>query len=220
MPMRAAGIAGLASFVLICVGGLIAPLWDMAATGAFNAQVASDIADERDAILASLFVYSLAMGLFCLFAAGVWTRLRLAEPVPHPLAAAFAIGVTVMIALIFVGFVPISVAAYRAPSRISMELRDLSFGVLAVSGIPTLVALSAYAAVVFRTRCLAVWSAWMAVIGAAAHVIIAASFLFDSGFLSLEGGVIVAIPATLFGWLLLVSIALLRVREAPPPRPA
>jgi len=215
MSPRGAGIAGIASFVLIVVAALIAPLWGMEPTGAANAAVAADIADNRDAILASLFVYSLAMGLFLPFAAGIWTRLRLAEPAPHLLAATFALAVAAMVALIFAGFAPIAVAAYRAPSALAVDLRDLSFGLLAVSGVPTAAALGSYAFVVLRTRCLDPWSAGMAAAGAIAHVVIAASFLFRTGFFSLEGGVIVAIPATLFAWLLLASVALVRLPREP-----
>ena len=217
MSPRGAGIAGIASFVLIVVAAVIAPLWGIEPTEATNAAVAVDIADKRDATLASLFVYSLAMGLFFPFAAGVWTRLRVAEPAPHPLAATFALAAAVMVALIFAGFVPIAVAAYRAPSGVALELRDVSFGLLAVSGVPTAVALGSYAWLVMRTRCLDPWSAGMAAAGAVAHVVIAASLLFRTGFFSLEGAVIVAIPATLFAWLLLASIGLLRVAREPVP---
>jgi hypothetical protein len=92
-------------------------------------------------------------------------------------------------------------------------LSDLSFGLLAASGVPTAVACGAYATVVRRTRALPAWTAWIAVFAAAAHVLIAATFLFDSGFLSLEGQVITWIPATMFAWILGTSVALLRVPD-------
>jgi hypothetical protein len=212
MSPRGAGIAGIASFVLIVVAAFVAPLWDATVTEASNAEVARYVADHRDSSLAALFIYSLAMGLFLFLAAGVWTRLRLAEPEPQPLAATFALAVTAMVTLILAGFVPLAVEAYRAPSTVvAVPLRDLTFGLLAVSGIPTAVALGSYAVVVLRTHCLDPWSAAMAAAGVIAHIVIAASFLFRTGFFSLEGGVIVAVPATLFGWLLLASVALLRV---------
>jgi hypothetical protein len=215
MSSRGAGIAGVASFVLIVAAALVAPLWGIEPTQASNAAVAHDIAEQRHAIPASIFVYSLALVLWFPFGAGVWSRLRVAEPAPHPLAATFALGLVAMTTLILAGFVPIALAAYRAPSGVAVELRDLSFGLLAISGIPTAVTLGAYAWVVRRTRCLDPWSAGIAAVGAVAHIVIAASFLFRTGFFSLEGGVIIAIPATLFGWILLASVALLRAREAP-----
>jgi hypothetical protein len=213
---RGAGIAGIGSFVLIVVAALILPLWDISPTQASTHEVAEYLADHRDASLASLYVYSLALILWFPFGAGVWSRLRAAEPARHPLAATFALAFVAMTTLILAGFVPIAVAAYRAPSAVAVvQLRDVSFGLLAVSGIPTAAALGAYAWIVLRTRCLDPWSAAMAGAGAVAHVVIAASFLFRTGFFSLEGGVIVAVPATLFAWILLTSVALLRADARP-----
>ncbi|MEA2442269.1 MAG: hypothetical protein QOH76_3693 [Thermoleophilaceae bacterium] len=48
---------------------------------------------------------------------------------------------------------------------------------------------------------------------AAAHVAIAASFAFSSGFLSLEGAAIVVIPSTLFLWILATAAVPLRAPE-------
>jgi hypothetical protein len=208
MSSRGAGIAGIASFVLIVVAALVAPLWGIPSTGSSEAAVAGYIAAHRDATLVALFLYALAFGLFFAFAAGAWARLRDGD---RMLAATFAFAAVAMATMILAAFVPLSVAAYRAPAVSgARELRDATFGLLALSGVPTAAALAAYVAVVLRTRCLAVWSAWVAVVGVAAHVVIAASFLFRTGFFSLEGGVIVAVPATLFGWILLTSVALLR----------
>ena len=221
MSTRGAGIAGIACFVLIVAASLVEPLWDAPGTTAAPAEVARYTAENRDGTLVSIFVYALAMGLFIPFAAGVWARLRAHEPEPGPLAATFALAATAMVALIFAGFVPVCVLAYRTPTAdMANPLRDLSFGLLAVSGVPTAVALAAYAVLVVRTRCLDVWSAAMAGAGAVAHVVIAASFLFDSGFFSLEGAVIVVIPATLFLWILLASVALIRLPKPVPPTPS
>jgi hypothetical protein len=54
---------------------------------------------------------------------------------------------------------------------------------------------------------------WLAVLAAVAHVVLLFSFVPDDGFFSLEGGVIVAMPATLFFWMLATAVALLRVRR-------
>src|SRR4051794_18990146 len=173
MSPRGAGIAGIASFVLIVVAALILPLWNVSATQASTVEVARYLDHHRDASLASLFAYSLALILWFPFGAGVWARLRTAEPAPHPLAATFALAFVAMTTLILAAFVPIAVAAYRAPSSVAVvQLRDISFGLLAVSGIPTAVALGSYAYLVFHTRCLDAWSAGMAAAGAVAHVVI------------------------------------------------
>jgi hypothetical protein len=121
--------------------------------------------------------------------------------------------------LILAGFVPATVGAYRPQDpAMALALRDLTFGLLALSGLPTAVCLGAYAALVWRHRPLPAWTAWLAVVGAVAHVVIAASFLGRSGVLSLEGEVIVFIPATFFAWILAASAVLLRA-QPPGARP-
>ena len=50
----------------------------------------------------------------------------------------------------------------------------------------------------------------VAAVAALAHLVLFASLLITSGFFSLEGGVTIAIPATLFAWILGTSIVLLR----------
>ncbi len=45
---------------------------------------------------------------------------------------------------------------------------------------------------------------------AVAHLVLLASLVITSGFFSLQGGVIIAIPAMLFAWILATSIVLLR----------
>jgi hypothetical protein len=65
---------------------------------------------------------------------------------------------------------------------------------------------------VFRDGRLPGWTAVVAVAAALAHLALLASLTITSGFFSLEGGVTIAIPATLFAWILGTSIALLRTR--------
>ncbi len=211
MSTRGTGIAGLVCFGLIVLGAAAEPTFDIPATTAPPEEFAQYVADHQDDLPIALFLYGAAFGVFLLFAAGVWARLRDAEGEPASLSAAFALSAAAMSALIIAGFVPEAVAAYRAPDADTARLlNDLSFGILAASGIPTAVACGTFAAVVFRTGTLARWSASIAVLAAAAHVLIAATFLFDSGFLSLEGQVITWIPATMFAWIVAASVALLR----------
>jgi hypothetical protein len=65
-------------------------------------------------------------------------------------------------------------------------------------------------AFVLKTKCLPRWTAVVAVPAALAHVFIAMSFLSHGALLSVEGSVIVWVPALLFAWLLAVSCAVLR----------
>jgi hypothetical protein len=89
-------------------------------------------------------------------------------------------------------------------------LYDLCFGTLAVSGVPTAIAMAAAA----LSPGLDAISRALATVAAIAHVVIVFSFLPGSGFFSLEGGVIIAIPATMFIWLAYTAAKLARA-----PRP-
>jgi hypothetical protein len=211
---RLIGLTGLTSFILIVTGALVSPpLWETPGTNASGAAVAASAYADRGRVLAGIFIYSLAMGLFLWFAAGLWGWLRQAEPSPRPLSAAFAFGAVALAVLIMTAFVPGGLLAYRAqPAVVAGPLADLTFGLLAVSGIPTAVCLGAYAELVLRYRLLPVWTAWLAALGAATHVLIAASFLSHGAVLSLEGSVIVLIPPTYFAWILATSLVLLPKR--------
>jgi hypothetical protein len=212
---RIAGYAGVGAFVLLVAGALVAPLWDAPDTTAPAAQVSSYFQEHRGQIIAALFLYSLGMGFFLVFAAGLWGLLRESEPGPGVVSAAFAFGAVALAALVLAGFVPYAVMAYRSlDPALAHPLRDLGFGLVAFSGIPTIVCMAAYAELVLRYRALPAWTGWLAAVGAVAHLVVVASFMKSSGFFSLEGEVIVAIPATLFGWILAAGFVLLRVRPA------
>jgi hypothetical protein len=212
-PARATGLAGLASFVLIVVGIFVSPpLWDTPGTRAPAADVVRYTHDHAGRIIASLLVYSVAMGLFLWFVAGLWAWLREREPGAEGLCAAFAFGGVALTVLIVAAFVPLYMLSYRQQPAVMSGMSDLAFGLLALSGIPTAVCLSAYAGLVARGRPLPVWTAWLAICAAAAHVVIAGSFVSHGAFLSLEGSVIVWVPATFFAWIFATSAALLRAR--------
>lgn len=90
----------------------------------------------------------------------------------------------------------------------SRLLYDVAFGLLAMSGAPTALALGSYAALVLRAGRLPWWTALVAAVAALAHLVLLASFLVTGGFFSLEGAVIIAIPATLFAWITGTGIAM------------
>ncbi|MDQ3985230.1 MAG: hypothetical protein M3280_01870 [Actinomycetota bacterium] len=188
------------------------PLWDAPTTTATADEVADFVSPYRGRILAAFFLYGIAMGLFLWFAAGLWSWLRQWEPQPNPLSAGFAFGAAVLVALVLAAFVPGALSVYRTPDPATTGLMfDMTFGLLALSGIPTALSLAAYASLVLRGAPLPRWTAWLAMVGAAAHVVIAGSFLPRSGFFSLEGDVVVWVPATFFAWILATSVALLQV---------
>ncbi|MGD0453197.1 MAG: hypothetical protein ABSB69_06330 [Solirubrobacteraceae bacterium] len=187
------------------------PLWLAPETTASMARVAAYAQHDQGRATASLFMYAVAMGLFLCFAAGLWTRLRRIAPDVPSVSGAFALGAVALVVLILAAFAPGAVFSYRLHDPALAEaLRDVTFGLLAMSGIPTAVCLGAYAALVLRGGSLPVWTAWLALLAALAHVFIAASFMSHGGFLSLEGSVIVWVPGTFFAWILATSVVLLR----------
>lgn len=114
------------------------------------------------------------------------------------------------VTLILAGFAVFFVLVYRVPQGSEARLLyDLAFGLLAMSGAPTAVALGSYAAQVLRVGRLPRWTASLAAVAAGAHVALLVSFLVPHGFFSLEGAGIIAILATLFVWIAGTSIALL-----------
>ena len=209
---RLIALVGLASFALIIVAVFVSPpLWSAPGENSSATHVATYLQANHRRSIASLYIYSLAMGLFLCFSAGLWSWLRQVEPPGQPLSAAFALGAIALVVLVLASFATAGVASYRPQQpALALLLSDLTFGFLALSGIPTAVCLGAYAALVLRYRCLPAWTGWLAVLGAVAHVLIAASFMNHGSFLSLEGAVNVAVPATFFAWILVTSIALLR----------
>lgn len=213
---RLTGLAGLLSFDLIVVATFVAPpLWDAPGTGSSAGVVAAYTRHNGTRITASLFLWSLSMALFLYFAAGLWTWFRRREPAPHVLSSVMALSGVALVVLILAGFVPMDILGYRAePAAITGVLADVTFGLLAMSGIPTAVFLSAYAVLVLRHGGLPAWTAYLAACAAAAHVLVAASFLSHGPFLSLESEVIVWVPATFFAWILVVGASMFRRRPA------
>jgi hypothetical protein len=151
-----------------------------------------------------------AVSLWFVFGAGVWLRLRRVSGPESLATACFAFGFVGFVTLLLAGFTAFFVLVYRAADVGDPRLLyDLTFGLLAMSGAPTAIALGSYAVLVFRSGPLPRWTAWLGVVGAVAHVALLASFVVSEGFFSLEGQVISAFPATLFMWIIGTGIAML-----------
>jgi hypothetical protein len=209
VSMRLAGAAGLLGCALGVVGGLFVDILDAPATTASAAEIVESVAGDRTALLVGMLLSAAAVSLWFVFGAGVWLRLRASGP--ESLASAcFAFGFVGFVTLLLAGFTAFFVLVYRdADVGDPRLLYDLTFGLLAMSGAPTAIALGSYAAMVFRSTALPRWTAWLGVVGALAHVALLASFVVSEGFFSLEGQVITAIPATLFAWIIGTGIAML-----------
>jgi hypothetical protein len=145
-----------------------------------------------------------------IFGAGISLLLLEGDRQDGLLSACFAVGFIAFTTLLLAGFASGFLIAYRAPHIPEPRLLyDLTFGLLALSGAPTAVALASYATATFRNGQLPRFTAWLAGLAAVAHVVLLFSLVVPSGFFSLEGQVITVAPALLFLWIFATGIALL-----------
>jgi hypothetical protein len=208
-PMRLAGAAGLVGTALGIAGGFAVDILEAPGTASSAAEITAFVDADRTALLVGMLLSTAAVSLWVVFGAGVWLRLRQTTGAESLLSACFAFGVVGFITLLLAGFTSFFVLIYRTPDVSNARLLyDLAFGLLAMSGAPTAIALGSFAALVLRAGDLPRWTAMLAALGAAAHILLLASFVVTDGFFSLEGQVITAIPATLFVWTIGTGIAM------------
>jgi hypothetical protein len=157
---------------------------------------------NRAELFVAMVLNTLAVGLWLVFGAGVWLRLRQVAGSESILPVCFLAGLIGFVTLLLVGFTVFFLLVYLTPEAPDPRLLyDLSFALLAVSGIPTALALGSYATLAFQSDFLPRWTASLATVAALAHLLLLASLGIKSGFFSLDGGVTIAIPATLFAWI-------------------
>jgi hypothetical protein len=204
--IKLAGLAGLLSIALGIVALPVDQMWTFPGTGATAGEVAAFAQANRTALLIGMVLNTIAVGLWLVFGAGVWLRLRQVAGGESILPTCFLVGLVSFVTLLLAGFTAFFVLVYRAPETPDPRLLyDLSFALLAMSGIPTALALGSYAALVLQSDSLPRWTASVATVAALAHLLLLASLVIRSGFFSLEGGVTIAIPATLFAWIAAMS---------------
>lgn len=213
--VRLAGIAGILSIVLGIVGLPVDQMWTFPMSGATAGEVAAFAAANRTELLVAMVLNTVAVGLWLVFGAGVWLRMREVAGSESILPASFLVGLVSFVTLLLAGFSSLLLLAYRAPEASDARLLyDLCFALLAMSGIPTALALGSYAALVFRTDSLPRWTATVATVAALAHLVLLASLVVRDGFFSLEGGVTIAIPGTLFAWIAGTGLTMARTAPA------
>jgi hypothetical protein len=214
VSMRLAGAAGLLGCALGVAGSLAADILGAPATTAPTAELVEGIQEDRATLLVAMLLNTAAVSLWLVFGAGVWLQLRRARHRESLASACFAFGFVGFVTLVLAGFTAFFVLVYRDAGVADPRLLyDLAFGLLAMSGAPTAIALGSYAACLFRSTVLPRWTAWLGVVGALAHLALLGSFVVSEGFFSLEGQVITAIPATLFMWIIGTGIAMLLATE-------
>jgi hypothetical protein len=209
--IKLAGLAGVVSAALGVAGVIVDQMWTFPATGAAAAEIASFVGAHRSALLVAMTPSTAAVGLWLIFGVGVWRLMRETASSESFLPVCFLVGLASFATLLLAGFAAFLVLVFRAPEASDPRLLyDLAFGLLAMSGVPTALALGSYAAQAFRDARLPGWTAWIAVAAALAHLALFASLVVRSGFFSLEGGVTIAIPATLFAWIIGMSVTMMR----------
>jgi hypothetical protein len=218
-------VAGVLGVAAPAAGLAVMPIWRFPGTNSSGAQISRFVLNHQSALHAVMVLNTIGVVLWLVFGAGVWLRLRRALGADSVLPTSFALGLVGFVTLIMAGFVAFLVLVYRPRSATDTRLLyDLTFGLLAMSGLPTAVSLGSYAAAVFRAKLRPRFTAELAVGAAAAHVALLFSFLIPTGFFSLEGQVITVVPALLFAWILATGITMLRsgralnpaVRTSPP----
>jgi hypothetical protein len=211
---RLTAAAGLTSVGLAALAVPIDRMWDFPGTGASGADIAGYAQTNRPALLGAMVLTSTAVCLWLPFGAGVWRRLRGSRAGEGLLPACFLSGLIASVGLLLAGFSAFVLLVYRAPEASDPKLLyDLSFALLAISGLPTALAMGCFSALVLADPALPSWTAWFAMLAGLSHLLLLASLVVASGFFSLEGGVTIAIPATLFAWIAATSVALLGGHE-------
>jgi len=204
-------IAGVAGFLIPTASNAIVPIWRMPSTSASGAHVAAYILDHQTAFRAVVLLDSIGVTLWMVFGGAVWLRLRRAAGADTLATSLFGVAFGAMVTLLMTGFTVAFVLAYRPPDPTTARvLYDLTFAMLAMSGMPAAIALTAYAGVAFTNSHLPRRTGHLAAVAAAAHVLLLASLVIPRGVLSLEGPSITVVPALLFAWIFGTALTLRR----------
>ena len=197
---RSAGTLGV---LIPAVAIPIYPIWFFPSTQTSGAEIARWASAHHDRLVIAQLLYTVGVGLWLVFGAAVWTHLRNRLPTRSPLPAGFGVGIVGLVTLVLGGFTVFDVQIYRPRSpELSTLLYDLAFGMLAMSGIPTAVALGCFAIAVYRHHVMRRSTAHIAAVAAVAHILLPVAFIAPTGALSLQGFLVVwAIPLLLFAWI-------------------
>lgn len=200
---RVARWAGTLGVLIPAVAIPIYPIWFFPSTQTSGAEIALWASAHHDRLVVTQLLYTVGVGLWLVFGAAVWTHLRNRLPTGSPLAAGFGVGFVGLVTLVLGGFTVFGVQLYRPRSpELSSLLYDLAFGMLAMSGVPTAVALGCFAIAVYRHHVMRRSTAHIAAVAAVAHVFLLIALIAPTGPLSLQGFLVVwGIPLLLFAWI-------------------
>lgn len=203
--------SGTLGFVLPAITLAVYPISSFPTTQTPARELALWATNHHDRLVVTMLLNTVGVTLWFVFGAAVWTYLRDRLPVRSILPACFAGGFIGCATLLLSGFTAFDLLLYRHHSAETASLLyDLTFGLLAMSGMPTIVALGSFAVAVYNHRVLPRYTAYLAIAAAAVHPLLLAAFIVEDGPLSLEGFSITGMPAFLFAWILGTALAMPR----------
>jgi hypothetical protein len=207
---RVARWAGILGVLIPAAAIPVYPIWSYPSTHTSGTEIARWAAAHHDRLVATQVLYTVGVALWFVFGAAAWTYLRHRLPVGSTLANGFGVGFVGVVTLILSGFTVFNLLLYRPRgAELTTLLYDLTVGLLAMSGIPTAVALGSFAIAVYRYRLLSRRTAHLAVVAAIAHVVLLTAFIAPDGPLSLEGFLTIwGIPFLLFAWIMQTAQAM------------
>jgi uncharacterized membrane protein YhdT len=208
-PERVARWFGTVGFALPALTLAAYPIWAFPGTQTSGADVARWAVINHDRLVVTMVLNTVGVTLWYVFGAGVHAYLRHRLPARSLLPMCFTASFYGCVTLLLAGFTAFDILLYRDHSpETTILLYDLTFGLLAMSGMPTVVALTAFAVAVYAHHALPRYTAHLALAGAAVHPLLLATFIVRDGPLSLEGIAITAMPAFLFTWILGTALAM------------
>lgn len=203
--------AGVFGFALPALTLAVYPIWSYPQTQTSGTEVALWAATHHDRLIVTQLLNTVGVTLWFVFGAALWTYLRDRLPTRSTLPVCFAASFFGCVILLLSGFTAFNLLLYREHTAdMSTLLYDLTFGLLAMSGMPTVIALGAFAFAVYRYRVLPRYTAYLAIAAAAVHPLLLAAFIVEDGPLSLQGLSITAMPAFLFIWILGTALGMPR----------
>ena len=209
---RTTGILGLAMIVLVAAANALAPTSNLPGTGATSIEVMRYFGGHHNALREALYLYGAGFVVLVPFVSGLRDYLRSSEPDASVSNVGFAAG-SVLAAVTLAALACFVVAVYRLAPRnpeIVSNFYDLGWAAVALSGFAAALCVGAFSFVIVTKGGLPSWSGWLGFAVGIAHLVSAAAFARNEGVLSLEGGIAVYVPLSLYLWLLVVSVLLLR----------
>lgn len=204
------GPAAVLGILLPLVSQALLPIWDFPATSTSDAALVSWVHAHHDALVASIVLDGVAVTLWAVFGADLAFRLRRLAP-DSALPAVLAVGFAGLTTLLLSGFTAFCLLVGQAPApQVAGFAYDLCFGLLAMSGVPTVASMAAYAVLAARQRVLGRPTVVLAIVAAVAHVLLLPTVFFRHGPFALEGPGITVAPMFLFAWIAWTGVGLLR----------